>query len=111
MNGLDGIEWGKSTMRILQSLLILIILGLQVRLWTGAGSFAEVDRLNKAIAVQEEENTALQGRNEELLREVEELKTGTDAVEEMAREDLGLIKEGETYYMIVEPDAEEDPKE
>ncbi len=89
-------------MRILQVLLVLIILGLQLRLWSGAGSLAEISRLNDSIAQQESENTVLQDRNNELLREVEELKTGTDAIEEMAREELGLIKTGETFYMILD---------
>lgn len=94
-------------MRILQGLLILIILGLQVRLWTGPGSLAEISRLEADIATQEAENAGLASRNQDLLTDVEELKNGTDGIEEMAREDLGLIKEGETFYMIVEPDKPE----
>ena len=94
-------------MRILQGLLILIILGLQFRLWIGSGSLAEISRLDDAIADQETENSALENRNQELLMEVEELKNGSDAIEEMARQDLGLIKEGETFYMIVEPEKPE----
>ena len=94
-------------MRILQGLLIVIILGLQIRLWSGPGSLAEISRLDDAISAQESENVTLQDRNQELLTEVEELKTGTDVIEEMAREDLGLIKEGETFYMIVEPEKAE----
>ncbi len=91
-------------MRILQALLILIILGLQVRLWIGPGSLAEIDQIEVAISTQETENVSLEARNRSLLTEVEELKNGTDGIEEMAREDLGLIKEGETFYMIVEPE-------
>jgi len=91
-------------MRILQGLLILIILGLQLRLWIGPGSLAEMSRLDEAISVQERENSILAERNEALLVEVEALKTGTEAIEAKAREDLGLIKEGETFYMIVEPE-------
>lgn len=83
----------------------MIILGLQLRLWIGDGSVAEVSRLNDAIEEQATENAELEARNQELLTEVDELKSGTDAVEEMAREELGLIKEGETFYMIVEPDS------
>ena len=93
-------------MRILQVLLVVIILGLQIRLWTGFGSIAEISRLNESIIIQEAENKELQSRNGELLTEVDALKDGTDAVEEMAREDLGLIKEGETFYIIVEPEEE-----
>ena len=95
-------------MRILQGLLVVIILGLQIRLWTGAGSFAEIDRLNDSIAIQETENAELDGSNQELRKEVEALKKGGDAIEEMARQDLGLIKEGETFYMIVETEENTD---
>jgi cell division protein FtsB len=95
-------------MRILQALLVLIILGLQVRLWTGPGSLAEISRLNDSITLQESENSVLQDRNSELLYEVDELKTGTDAIEEMARQELGLIKDGETFYMIVDSEKEQE---
>ena len=98
-------------MKILQGLLILTILGLQVRLWTGPGSLAEIDRLEQAIADQESENATLDTRNQELITEVNALKTGTEAVEEMAREDLGLIREGETFYMIVDPKSRDDAAE
>ena len=91
-------------MRLLQGLLVIIILGLQIRLWSGDGSLAEISRLNDSITMQEEANTGLELRNRELRLEVEEIKSGTEAIEEMAREDLGLIKEGETFYMIVEQD-------
>ena len=89
-------------MRLLQVLLVLIILGLQFRLWVGPGSMAEIDRLEDAIVAQQEENETLAACNQELLVEVEELKNGTDAIEEMARHDLGLVGEDETFFMIVE---------
>ena len=89
-------------MRILQALLILIILGLQIRLWVGPGSMAEINRLKNAITAQELENELLEECNRELIIEVQALKNGTDAVEEMARHDLGLIGENETFFMIVD---------
>ena len=95
-------------MRILQALLVMIILGLQIRLWTGPGSLAEISRLNESITLQENENSGLQSRNSELLHEVDELKTGTDAIEEMARQELGLIKDGEIFYMIVDSEKKQE---
>ena len=95
-------------MRILQALLVMIILGLQIRPWTGPGSLAEISRLNESITLQENENSGLQSRNSELLHEVDELKTGTDAIEEMARQELGLIKDGETFYMIVDSEKKQE---
>ena len=84
------------------AVLVLILLGLQFRLWTGQGSFAHIHQLNSQIAAQEEANAELEQRNDRLLADVEELKTGLDAIEERARHELGMVREGETFYMIVE---------
>jgi cell division protein FtsB len=89
-------------MRWLNILLLLILLGLQYRLWIGAGSFAEVVSLNREIDTQRQQNERLIGRNQRLENEVISLKTGLDAVEERARSDLGMLKRGETFYLIVD---------
>jgi cell division protein FtsB len=83
--------------------LSVLFLGLQYRLWVGEGSLAEVVRLGDEIAVQTQENDRLRERNRILAAEVDGLKSGLDAVEERAREDLGMIKPGETFFMVVEP--------
>ncbi len=85
-------------------ILILLLAGLQYRLWVGEGSFAEVAQLKREIAEQEKENQRLRARNDVLAREVSALKTGTTLLEERARSELGMIKEGETFYMIVDPE-------
>lgn len=89
-------------MRMLIAMLILILIMLQVRLWTGPGSYAHIMQLNEDIAVQTIENGNLKERNGLVYAEVNELKTGMDAVEERARSELGLIKKGETFYLIIE---------
>ncbi len=89
-------------MKILTAVLILIFIGLQYRLWIDDGSFADIDRLDQQVSVQESENAQLEQRNDALLREVEELQTGMDAIEEHARNELGLIREGETFFLIIE---------
>ncbi len=89
-------------MKILLAVLILIFIGLQYRLWVGDGSFADINRLDQEVSVQEMENTELEERNAALLTEVEELQTGMDAIEEHARNELGLIKEGETFFLLIE---------
>ena len=83
--------------------LVIVLLGLQYRLWVGEGSLADVVRLNQEIDAQALENDRLKERNRVLATEVESLKSGLDAVEERAREDLGMIKPGETFFMVVEP--------
>lgn len=75
---------------------------LQYRLWFAQGSLAEQHRLEQQLREQTEVNRRLQERNAVVEREVLELKSGTRAIEQRAREQLGLIREGETFYMVVE---------
>ena len=93
-------------MRILVAILLVLLLVLQYDLWVGEGSLATVWHLQKAVDSQQLENIHLKERNETLAAEVKDLKTGLDAIEERARNDLGMIKEGETYIQVVEEPAE-----
>lgn len=89
-------------MKILIAVLALIALGLQYRLWVGDGSIAHVVRLHKQIDAQQAENDGLIERNRYLAAEVKALKNGTDGIEERARHQMGMIKEGETFFLIVD---------
>ena len=91
-------------MRILIVFLITTLLVLQYMLWVGDGSLAEVWQLQQKLAKQEEENRLLQERNEALQAEVRDLKQGLEAIEERARNEMGLIKKNETYYQVIEND-------
>jgi len=82
--------------------LILLLVGLQYRLWVGEGSLAQVSRLQQQIAEQQGENERLLERNRILEAEVMELKRGMETVEERARQELGMLKEGETLYLLTE---------
>ena len=82
--------------------LLLLLGGLQYRLWVGEGSLAQVNSLNKQIADQQGENERLLERNRILEAEVLELKQGMETVEERARQELGTVKEGETLYQLIE---------
>lgn len=92
-------------MRILIAILLIMLIWLQYRLWVGEGSLAEVYSLRQEIAVQKSELDALRRRNQSLQAEVDDLKKGLAAIEERARTELGMIKEGETFYQVVEPSA------
>ncbi|UVE16668.1 cell division protein FtsB [Pseudomonas sp. LS44] len=83
-------------------MLILILAGLQYRLWVGDGSLAQVTSLQRQIAEQQGENERLLERNRILEAEVMELKKGMETVEERARHELGMVKDGETLYQITE---------
>ncbi len=90
----------------LAGILFCLLLGLQYRLWIGDGSIAHLSRLRADIAAQEDDNQNLRERRRLLAAEVHALRTTTDAIEERARHDLGMIKKGETFFMIVKPPAD-----
>ena len=93
-------------MKWLAVALFLLLVLLQYRLWFPEGSKAELSRLQTEIQSQEGINAGLRARNRQLELEVLELQQGLDSLEARAREDLGMIKEGETYYQIIDSDAE-----
>jgi cell division protein FtsB len=85
--------------------LLLILAVLQYRLWIAEGSLAEQRRLERQVEEQVGVNRALRERNAILEREVLELQSGNKSVEQRAREQLGLVREGETFYLFVEEKA------
>jgi cell division protein FtsB len=95
--------------RWLLAVLVLLFLVLQYRLWIAEGSMAEKRRLEQQVVEQTEVNRALSERNAVLEREVLELQTGNETVEERAREQLGLIREGEVFYQVVEKSDDPSP--
>lgn len=82
--------------------LILLLAGLQYRLWVGDGSVAQVSELRRLISEQQSENERLFERNRLLEAEIVELKRGLETVEERARHELGMVKEGETLFQLSE---------
>ena len=89
-------------MRWLISFLLFLLIMLQYRLWLGDGSVSMLWDLEAQIAVQQEENQRLQQRNRAMEAEVIDLKNGEEAIEERARSELGMIKDGETFYQILD---------
>ena len=83
-------------------ILIAFFLMIQSDIWFKDDGFSRVKELEQMIDSQTEENQKLKLRNEQLEQEIEELKTGTESIEEKARTDFGMIKEGEEFYLIVE---------
>ena len=89
-------------MRWLLVILLVFLAGLQFRLWVGEGSLAHRAELNRQLEEQEVENRALRERNALIATDVESLKTNLSAIEEKARADLGMIKRGETFYLVID---------
>ncbi|MCU7801901.1 MAG: cell division protein FtsB [Candidatus Thiodiazotropha sp. (ex Lucinoma borealis)] len=90
-------------MRFIIAILIGLLLFLQYRLWVGEGSLAEVNNLKHEISQLQHEMIGLRERNRALQAEVEDLRTGQTAIEERARSELGMIKEGEIFYQVIAP--------
>jgi len=84
--------------------MLLIILCLQYRLWVGEGSFAQVFAIEQEIAVQQAKNKELLLRNEKLYAEVLELREAQSAIEESARNQLGMIYPDERFFWLIESD-------
>lgn len=85
---------------VLIGLTILLALS-QYQLWVGTGSISELQRLTDELEKQETENQRLSSRNDELVSEVNALKTDPEAIEELLRSRFGYIKEGETFIRLL----------
>lgn len=89
-------------MRWLTLLLALLIAALQYPLWLGKGSWLRVWEVDQKIAAQKDVNLGLKARNSSLEAEVRDLKQGYDAIEERARSELGMIKQDEVFFQVLE---------
>jgi len=91
-------------MRMVLIILAVLLVLIQFRLWH---EVSEVRSLRAMVEQQLEQNKVLMERNEALAAEVEDLREGLDAIEERARAELGLIREGEEFFLIVDPEQVE----
>lgn len=89
--------------RGLIAVLALTLAWLQVRIWVGQSSLTEVDKLRARVRHEQAINEVKAQRNNVLRAEVVDLKTGVAAIEEKARSELGLVKQGETFFLVVGP--------
>ena len=84
------------------ALLLIALLGaLQYRLWFGKNSVADFNEMQTQIDTLEQQNANLRQRNQLLRADIDDLQLGIESMEERARNELGLIKEGETFYRIL----------
>jgi cell division protein FtsB len=81
--------------------LFAVVVLLQYRLWLSPDGVRELTRLADAVQRQQQENAELEERNEQLVAEVMDLKSGMAAIEERARSELGMIGRNETFYQVV----------
>ena len=89
-------------MKILTVALASLIALLQYPMWLGKGGWLRVWENDRKLQMQHDENTRLQLRNSGLDAEVRSLKQGLDAIEERARSELGMIRQDEVFFEVVE---------
>ncbi len=88
-------------MRPVTYILLALLLLLQYPLWLGKGSWLKVWDMGKQVEAQKQINEQTQKRNASLDAEVRDLKRGTDALEERARSELGMVKQGEVFFQVI----------
>ena len=86
--------------RFIPLALLLLLVGIHAQLWTGRGSVGHVEDMRRQIATQQAANTEARQANERLAAEVSDLKDGLEMVEEKARSELGMVKQGEIYVHV-----------
>ena len=89
-------------MKALTLIFVILIALLQYPLWLGKGSWLRVWNVNQQIEVQKEKNITFKQRNETLNAEVRDLKQGNAAIEERSRSELGMIKQDEVFYQVID---------
>jgi cell division protein FtsB len=89
-------------MKLLALALVALIALIQYPLWLGKGSWLRVLEVDRQIRAQRDINQRLQARNAALDAEVRDLKQGLDAIEERARSELGMIKQDEIFFQLLD---------
>jgi cell division protein FtsB len=97
-------------MRLITLTLLALVILIQFPLWLGKGGWLRVHELDKQVNEAHVKNDGLKQRNAKLESEVEDLKNGTEAVEERARFELGMVKKDEIFVQILAPGSKVDAK-
>lgn len=88
--------------RFVPALLIVLLLVLHAQLWFGRGSVPQVNQMKQDLVALERVNDQARQRNEQIASEVSNLQEGLDMVEELARQDLGMVKPNEIFVQIAQ---------
>ncbi|MBN3859548.1 cell division protein FtsB [Neisseriaceae bacterium PsAf] len=88
-------------MKFIAIFLLVCVIFLQYNIWTGKGGWKDFSSIGTELAQLEEQNKELQVRNDAMQAEIDDLKSGSDAIAETARKDLGFIHNDEIYYQII----------
>ncbi|MFV2005111.1 MAG: cell division protein FtsB [Gammaproteobacteria bacterium] len=93
-------------MKIIAFVLLVLFLWLQYKIWLQDGGIPEVIQLQDEVEEVKAEVESLRERNASLDAEVKDLKKGLEAIEERARSEMGMIREGEVYYQVIKPESD-----
>ena len=91
-------------MRVFTAILLILLILLQYRLWFGKNSVPDYLALKENVVRQQDTNAILKQRNKLLFADTDDLKLGLEAIEERARNELGMIKENETFFRLIPKD-------
>lgn len=89
--------------KVVTVVLTLLLAATQYRLWIADGGLAHTHRLRADVEVQHADNARLAARNAALDAEISDLKSGVAAIEARARVTLGMVRDGETFFLVVNP--------
>jgi cell division protein FtsB len=92
-------------MRAVTYILLALLLLLQYPLWFGKGSWLKVWDNNNQLKAQQATNEVLRQRNAVVDADVRDLKSGSDALEERARGELGMVRQGEVFFQVIDEHA------
>jgi len=87
-------------MRWLAILFVILIVALQYPMWLGKGGWLQVRETDRQLTLQREASAKLKVRNDALDADVRDLKTGSEAIEERARSELGMIRSDEVFFQV-----------
>jgi cell division protein FtsB len=90
-------------MRLITLVFLVLLVLIQYPLWFGKGGWLRVHEMGLQLQAEQKINADLRARNDKLAAEVKDLKEGAGALEERARYELGMIKDGEVFVQIVDP--------
>ncbi|WP_113905980.1 cell division protein FtsB [Aliidiomarina celeris] len=91
-------------MRVLTLVMLAIVALLQYRIWFGQYGAGDLRQLQADVERQAESNNALKQRNELLYADIEDLREAHEAIEERARNELGMVKPEETFFRLIDKD-------
>jgi cell division protein FtsB len=89
--------------RFIPALLITLLIVLHAQLWFGRGSVPQVAQMKRELVAMEQSNREARLRNDQVANEVRDLQEGLDMIEELARQDLGMVKPNEIFVQIAQP--------